>query len=67
MLHRIKEMLDERNVESENFQMEKLYKAGMENVRNNIEYYFDKQYTCESVLQELFVRGMISYINERKK
>jgi len=67
MLHRIKEMLDERNVESENFPMEKLYKAGMENVRNNIEYYFDKQYTCESVLQELFVRGMISYINERKK
>ena len=67
MLHRIKELLDERNVESGNFPVENLYKAGMENVRNNIEYYFDKQYTCESVLQELFVRGMISYIEKKKK
>jgi hypothetical protein len=66
MLHRIKELLDERNVESGNLPVENLYKAGMENVRNNIEYYFDKQYTCESVLQELFVRGMISYIENKK-
>lgn len=33
-------------------------------IRDNIEYYFDKTYTCESVLQELFVRGMISYIEK---
>ena len=67
MLQRkIKELLEEKNVESGNFPMEKLYKAGVDNVSNNIEYYFDKQYTCESVLQELFVRGVISYIEKRK-
>jgi len=62
MLQRVKEILDQKNVEFENFPIEKLYKAGMDNVTSNIEYYFDKQYTCESVLNELFVRGIISYI-----
>ncbi len=67
MLHRIKELLVERNVESKNFPMDKLYKAGIENVKNNIEFYFDKTYTCESVIQELFIRGIISYIEKENK
>jgi hypothetical protein len=64
MLHKVKELLDKKNVEYKNFPVERLYKAGMDNIRDNIEYYFDKTYTCESVLQELFVRGMISYIEK---
>ena len=38
----------------------------MENVRDNIEFYFDKPYTCESVIKELFIRGIISYIEKNK-
>jgi len=59
-------MLVERNVESRNFPMDSLYKAGMENVKDNIEFYFDKPYTCESVIQELFIRGIIDYIDKNK-
>ena len=66
MLHRIQELLIERNVESKNFSMDILYKVGMENVTNNIEFYFDKPYTCESVIKELFVQGIISYIENNK-
>ncbi len=64
MKHKIKELLLERNVEIENLSIDTLYKVGMENVRENIEFYFDKPYTCESVIKELFIRGIISYISE---
>jgi len=66
MKHMIKELLSERNVENKNFPMEVLYKVGMENVRDNIEYYYDKTYTCESVIKELFIRGIINYIERNK-
>lgn len=61
----IKSLLIERNLESENFSDETLYKVGMENVRNNIEFYFDKTFTCESVIKELFIRGIINYIEKK--
>jgi hypothetical protein len=66
MKHKIKELLLERNVEIENLSIDTLYKVGMENVRENIEFYFDKPYTCESVIKELFIRGIISYISKNK-
>lgn len=66
MKHRIKEILLERNVSVENLPLDTLYKVGMDNVRENIEFYFDKTYTCESVIKELFVRGIISYIQQKK-
>jgi hypothetical protein len=62
----IKELLSERNIESKNFHVDTLYKVGMENVRDNIEFYFDKTYTCESVIKELFIRGVLSYIEKNK-
>lgn len=66
MKHKIKELLLERNVEIENFPIETLYKVGIDNVRENIEFYYDKTYTCESVIKELFVRGIINYIQKNK-
>jgi hypothetical protein len=66
MKHKIKELLLERNVNVENLSIDTLYKVGMENVRENIEFYFDKPYTCESVIKELFIRGIISYISNSK-
>jgi hypothetical protein len=59
----INKILYERNVENrKNIPLEILYKVGMDNVKNNIEFYYDKTYTCESVIKELFIRGIINYI-----
>ena len=66
MMHRIKEILLEREVSIENLPLDTLYKVGMDNVRENIEFYFDKTYTCESVIKELFIRGIINYIQQSK-
>ena len=65
MKNMIKSLLIERNVEVKNFSYETLYKVGMENVRDNIEFYFDKTFTCESVIIELFIRGIINYIEKK--
>lgn len=62
MKHRLFELLSERNIKT-NKSVEDLYKAGMDNVKSNIEFYFDKTYTCESVIKELFIRGVIKFIN----
>lgn len=63
MIHMINKILYERNVENKkNIPIELLYKVGMDNVKNNIEFYYDKTYTCESVIKELFIRGIINYI-----
>ena len=66
MKNMIDSLLLERNVERKNFSDEILYKIGMENVRNNIEFYSDKTFTCESVIKELFIRGIINYIERSK-
>jgi hypothetical protein len=66
MFYSIKQLLNERKVETKNFPVETLYKVGMDSVRNNIEFYFDKPYTCESVIKELFIRGIIDYIESNK-
>jgi len=63
MIHMINKILYERNVENKkNIPVELLYKVGMDNVKNNIEFYYDKTFTCESVIKELFIRGIINYI-----
>jgi len=64
MINKINEILIERNIKNENFTIDILYKVGMDNVKNNIEFYFDKTYTCESVIKELFIRGIINYIEK---
>jgi hypothetical protein len=63
MRHLIQELLRQKNVSNKNFSVDDLYKVGMDNVKQNIEFYYDKTYTCESVIKELFIRGIISYIN----
>jgi hypothetical protein len=64
MRHLIQELIRQRNVK--NFSVDDLYKVGMENVKQNIEFYYDKTYTCESVIKELFIRGVVSYIDKDK-
>jgi hypothetical protein len=63
MVQKVKEILMERNINS-SISIDTLYKVGMDNVKENIEFYFDKSYTCESVIKELFIRGVIEYIDK---
>jgi len=64
MKHRLFELLRERNIDSKNISVDDLYRAGMDNVKTNIEFYFDKTYSCESVIKELFIRGVIKFIEK---
>ena len=66
MKQMIRQLLIERNMETKNFPDDILYKVGMDNVRNNIEFYSDKTFSCESVIKELFIRGIISYIEKNR-
>ena len=66
MFYKVKELLNESKIESKNFPIETLYKVGMESVKDNIEFYFDKPYTCESVIKQLFIEGVLQYIEGNK-
>jgi len=57
-------LLSQRNLEIRRYNLDVLYQAGINNILKNIEYYYDKPYTCQSVLKELFERGVIDKIKE---
>lgn len=57
-------ILIQRNLELRKYNLDMLYQAGVNNIMRNIEYYHDKPYTCQSVIQELFERGVIEKIKE---
>lgn len=59
-------ILLQKNLQPNRYNMELLYQAGINNIVNNIEYYYDKPYTCNSVLSELFERGVLEKIKEIK-
>lgn len=60
----IQEILNKRNLGGK-YNLDLLYGVGMQNIINNIEYYYDKPYTCESVIKELFMRGIIDFIDKK--
>ncbi len=64
IIYIINEILSKKRLDIKNFPIDLLYKVGIENVKNNIEFYFDKTYTCESVIKELFKRGIVRYIDD---
>lgn len=57
-------LLNQRNLEVKRYNLDALYQAGMNNIIRNIEFYYDKPYTCQSVLKELFITGVIDKIKE---
>lgn len=65
MTFNIQTLLRQKSLESKQ-DIDMLYSAGMKNVIDNIEYYFDKPYSCESVLKELFERGVNKFIEKEK-
>jgi hypothetical protein len=58
-------LLTQRNLEIKRYNLDVLYQAGMNNIIRNIEYYYDKPYTCQSVIQELFERGVVEKIETK--
>ena len=57
-------ILSQKNLLNKGYDIEDLYKAGIDNIILSIEYYYDKPYTCQSVLQELFQRGVLKKLKE---
>ena len=65
MKQKVYNILREKNIDYKKFNIDTLWDAGINNIVNNIEFYFDKPYSCESVFKELFTRGVINYINSK--
>ena len=65
MKHTIYDLLNQKNIKTQ-FNIDILYSVGMKNIMDNIEFYYDKQYTCESVIKELFTRGILEYIRKNQ-
>ncbi len=64
MKEKIYILLSRYNLDIHKYNIERLYQAGMKNIIENIEFYYDKPYTCESVFKELFDRGVIEEIKK---
>jgi len=64
MKEKIYTLLSQKNLDIKKFNIERLYKAGINKIVDNIEFYYDKPYTCESVLKELFDRGVMEEIRK---
>lgn len=64
MKDKVYTILKEKNIDYKKFDIEILCAAGINSIICNIEFYYDKPYTCESVLKELFTRGVIDYVKE---
>lgn len=64
MKQKIYNILRDRNLDTSKYNIDILYDAGMMNILNNIEFYYDKTFTCESVIKELFTRGVIEQLKK---
>lgn len=66
MKQMIYKLMLRNNIERGKVDIDLLYRAGIKNIIDNLEYYYDKPYTCESVLKELFESGVIDYLNKNR-
>lgn len=64
MKDKIYTLLLQRNLDIKKFNIDKLYRAGMNNIIIHLDFYYDKPYSCESVLKELFDRGVMEEIEK---
>jgi hypothetical protein len=62
----IKELLKQRNINTNDVPLDILYNVGMNNIKDNIEYYFDKKFSCDTVIPELFISGILEYLKTNK-
>ncbi len=64
MRQKVYNILMEKNIDSTKFNIDSLCQAGINNIILNLEFYYDKPYSCESVLKELFLRGVNDQIKK---
>ena len=64
MKSKVYDILKQSDLDLSKFNIDILCQAGINNIVDNIEFYYDKTYTCESVLKELFKRGVIEQIKK---
>jgi hypothetical protein len=64
MKEKIYILLTKYNLDFRKYNVDKLYQAGINNIMSNIEFYYDKPYSCESVFKELFDRGVIEELKK---
>ena len=62
----IKELLKQRNINTNDVPLDILYNVGMNNIKDNIEYYFDEKFICDTVIPELFISGILEYLKTNK-
>jgi len=64
MKEKIYSILLQRNLDINKYNIDSLYLAGVKMIVDNIEFYYDKPYSCESVFKELFNRGILEEIKK---
>lgn len=64
MKSKVYDILRQHNLDVAKFNIDVLKQAGIQNVVNHLEFYYDKPYTCESVIKELFQRGVLEQIKK---
>lgn len=57
-------LLIQKNLDITKYNVERLYQAGLNKIIDNIEFYYDKPYSCESVFKELFDRGVMEEVRK---
>lgn len=57
-------LLIQKNLDISKYNVERLYQAGLNKIIDNIEFYYDKPYSCESVFKELFDRGVMEEVKK---
>ena len=62
MKQRLLNILRDENIDITKYNIDMLYNAGILNIIDNLDFYYAKPYSCESVIKELFTRGGISQI-----
>ena len=62
---KVKDILIQRNINYSDVSLDHLYKIGIDNIINNVDYYCDKKYTCESVIPSLFTTAIIDYLENK--
>ena len=62
---KIKDILVQRNISSSDVSLDFLYNIGIQNIVNNVEYYSDKKYSCDSVIPNLFTTAIIDYLEKQ--
>lgn len=65
MKSELPKILVENGLDPFEYDLQELYEIGRKNIINNIEFYYDKDYSCKSVLRSLFTDGILEFIRSK--